>query len=793
MTIAHEPEDDLAATRNKLTRMNRLYAMLSRINRNIVRVEDPNELYENVCRIAVEEGGFFFAWVGLVEPAGEQVIPVAHAGAPLDLARAPTSIAAQSDAWSVTRVAIREGRPCIVNNVAGDARLTNIWKLVLGEVGARAIAALPLSLEGQVIGALIVAADEADCFLTAEVQLLTEVAEDISFALQVMRREEKRIAAETKIQYLAYYDAETGLPGRALFGERLAASATRSTGSPRAGDQAVLAVNLRRYHGILQALGQTAGARLARTVATRLETLLPLAAVARLSESEFACLVEAQDALHLVEETAWRIHRSLAEPLPIDGREVFLEPFVGIALYPRDGGAAEVIDAALLAAGVDAKATTGCCRFFVPGMDGTSRQRLDMEAALRRGLERREFVLHFQPQVDLGTGRIVGAEALLRWQRPGHGLVPPGNFIPLLEATGLIVPVGEWVMAEACACAKRWQEQGLAPFRIAVNLSAHQFQNSDVGALVSRSLAGSGLEPHWLELEVTESAVLFNADAVIRTLNELKANGISQSLDDFGTGYSSLSYLQRLPVSRIKIDQSFIANLTSSPNDAAIVRAVIGMAHSLKLAVIAEGVETEGQLAFLRALGCEEIQGYYFSRPLPGGEFVALLEEQRCLAPAPEGAPAERVLLVIDDEPNVLSALRRALRKTDFRVLTASRAQEGFDLLARNPVGVVLCDQRMVEMTGTEFLRRVRDLHPEAVRIVLSGYTDLNSVIDAVNRGSIYKFVSKPWDDETLIDSLRDAFRLHDIERKNRELSRRLSEILVTGCPPGAAAGGRGI
>ncbi|HJV24326.1 MAG TPA: EAL domain-containing protein [Aromatoleum sp.] len=762
---------DLASARDKLERLTRLYAMLSRINRSIVRLDDPYELYENTCRMAVEEGGFLFAWIGLFEPGGTRMQAVARAGAPVEFARVGAGAAESTDGWSASGAVIREGRPCIVNEVDVELSPASPWKGILREVGARSAAALPLMMENAVAGVLVVGAEKPGCFLDAELQLLNEVAEDISFALRVMRREEERLAAETKIQYLAYYDAETGLPGRALLAERLAA----------AGERIVLAVSLRRYHAILQALGQAAGVQLARTVAARLESLLPTAAVGRFNPSEFGCLLQPPEGLHAVEEIAWQLHQGLAEPFLIDGSEVFLDPFVGIAMHPLDGDAAQAIDAAVLAAGTGAKGASGFCRFFVAGMDGGSRHQLDVEAALRRALERGELELHYQPQVDVASGRVVGAEALLRWQRPGHGLVLPSQFIPMLEATGLIVPVGEWVIAEACASAKRWQAEGLMPFRMAVNLSARQFQSGDVGELVRRSLADTGLEHRWLELEVTESAVLLNADAVIRTLNELKSQGVSHALDDFGTGYSSLSYLQRLPVSRIKIDQSFVAGVTSNPQSAAIVRAVVGMAHSLKLTVIAEGVETDGQLAFLRGLGCEEIQGFYFSRALPGDEFAALLRENRCIPPAQPMPPPERVLLVVDDEAHVLSALRRSLRHSDFRVLTATGALEGFERLASHPVGVVLCDQRMTEMTGTEFLRRVRDLYPGVVRIVLSGYTDLTSVIDAVNRGAIFKFMTKPWDDAALLECLQDAFRLHEIDRQNRELSLRLDEVTGSG------------
>ncbi|MBV2204792.1 MAG: EAL domain-containing protein, partial [Pseudomonas sp.] len=247
------------------------------------------------------------------------------------------------------------------------------------------------------------------------------------------------------------------------------------------------------------------------------------------------------------------------------------------------------------------------------------------------------------------------------------------------------------------------------------------------------------------------------------------------------TGYSSLSYLQRLPVARIKIDRSFIANLTSTPSDAAIVRAIVAMAHSLGIGVIAEGVESEGQLGFLRNLRCEEAQGYHVARPMPADEFQAFLRHGHRIPALARADRPGRYVLAVDNEPNILSALRRVLRRTDLQLLTTTSIQEAFGLLASYPVGVVVCDQRIPEMTGTEFLRRVRELYPATVRIVLSGYTDLNAVIGAINRGAIYKFLTKPWEDQVLIDCLQEAFRLFEMERENRALVRRVQELLEAG------------
>ena len=763
---------DTLASHQKLERLLKLYAMLSRINRSIVHADSPHELYVTACRIAIEDGGFAAAWIGICEPDGGRIVPVARAGAPVDLDRVPETVAETSTGRGPAGTAIREGRPCVVNDTVGDASLAP-WHEVLDQAAVRALAAFPLTLEGRGIGAFVIAADEVDAFDAGRVTLLTEVAGDVSFALEVMRREERRAAAESKIQYLAYYDSQTGLPGPDLWTERLAGACAGPA------EVAVLAVNLRSYHGVLQVLGQVRGPGVARTIATRLEKLLPTAAVGRISESEFAILVEHPDGLHLMEETAWNLSAALSEAVQADGHEVFLDPFVGIAVYPKDGGTPqETLKAALVAAASGPLESGDRCRFYAAEMHRQTQRRLDLDGALRRALERRELLLHYQPQVDLQTGRIVGAEALLRWQRPGHGLVSPLEFVPLLEETGLIVPVGAWVLEEACRSARRWQNMGLPPLRIAVNLSARQFQDDDMCALVQRVLRETGLEGRWLELEITESIVLQNGDTVIRTLDQLRAHGVGHSLDDFGTGYSSLSYLQRLPVARIKIDRSFITHITSDPHDAAIVRAVVGMAHSLGVSVIAEGVETEGQLGYLRGLGCEEMQGYYFSRPLPAEDFAALLRDNRRIEANSTAVGSERVLLIVDDEPSVLASLRRLLRRTEFEVLVSGSVDEAFNLLATRNVGVIVCDQRMPAMTGTEFLRRVRELHPNVVRIVLSGYTELNSVIDAVNRGAIYKFLTKPWDDQVLLESLRDAFRMYEMNRENRELSQRIRNLL---------------
>jgi EAL domain-containing protein (putative c-di-GMP-specific phosphodiesterase class I)/GGDEF domain-containing protein/FixJ family two-component response regulator len=766
MTIAdasNHPHESI-----KLARLNRLYSMLSHINRTIVRAEDPHELYTAACRIAVERGGYTLAWIELIEPDSQEIVLVAHAGSgSAELRNALTSMEVHPAASKPVHRAIQQGKPCIVNDTLADPLLTT-WHEDLRKQDLLAAASFPLTLEDGIVGAFTVTSTEAGFFNQSEIRLMLEVAADISFALDNMRKEERRAAAESTMRYLAYYDTQTGLPNRMMFEGRLVEACKRANGKM----VAVLLIRLRRYHSVLRILGQDAGLGIARAAAGRLEGLLPATFVARVSESEFALMMENVDGLPALEEWARQIYHTLAAGVESEEQEIFLDPFIGIAAYPQDGPAQDLIKYASVASAMPHNGAGNAWRFFTPDMVHGSRQRLDLDVALHRALERDEFILHFQPQLDIASGRVVGAEALLRWQRPGHGLVPPTQFISLLEDNGLIRAVGEWVLHEACRINRHWQDAALPPMRMAVNLSAHQFHDSDIRGAVRRVLTDTKLDPRWLELELTEGIVLVNADAVIRTMQDLKSDGASLALDDFGTGYSSLSYLQRLPVARLKIDQSFVSNITSSPRNAAIARAVVGMAHSLGMAVIAEGVEKEGQLAYLRSIGCEEMQGHFFSRALPADEFAALLRDGRCIAPSEPLHAVKHTLLVIDDEPNVLAGFHRLLGDHGFRVLATTHADQAFNLLASNKVEVVICDQHMPDMSGTEFLRRAKDLYPDTVRIVLSDHNELHTVIDAVNRGVIFKVLTKPWEDDAMLDSIRDAFRQYEIAQESRELSR---------------------
>jgi EAL domain-containing protein (putative c-di-GMP-specific phosphodiesterase class I)/ActR/RegA family two-component response regulator len=435
-------------------------------------------------------------------------------------------------------------------------------------------------------------------------------------------------------------------------------------------------------------------------------------------------------------------------------------------VFPKDGDEREALLRNAAASMIKAKSAGGNrYAFYTTAMNSRSLERLELENGLRRALAQGELVVYYQPQVSLRTGEMIGAEALVRWQHPERGLIMPSHFIALAEESGLIMPLGEWVLRTACAQNKTWQDLGLPAITVAVNMSARQFAAQNVVKLAADTLKTTGLAPNHLELELTESVVMADAEAFIKATEDLKGLSITLSIDDFGTGFSSLNYLKRFAIDRLKIDQSFVRDITTDVNSAAIAQAIISLGHHLKFAVIAEGVETEGQLNFLRRRDCDEIQGFYFSRPLPAAEFEQLLREQRRLTFATGAALPSRTLLLVDDEPNVLSSLKRLFHREGYTLLTAESGQEGLELLASHDVGVVISDARMPQMDGGVFLGKVRELHPQIVRMMLSGYTDLKAVTTAVNRGELFCFLTKPWDPAELIDTTRDAFRHYESRR----------------------------
>lgn len=576
-------------------------------------------------------------------------------------------------------------------------------------------------------------------------------------AIQYDITETKRYQDELEAH--ANHDSLTGLANRNLLTFHLANAVTRANDS---GAKFWLAcIDLDRFKFVNDTVGHKAGDYLLKRVAERLQSVVtPECNVARIGADEFVIVLEGFNGVTEATQILNEILAAIAEPLSYLGHEFFLTCSIGVASYPDQANDPESLlkyaDVAMYRAKDEGRNNI---QFYTPVMNERALERLRIERDLRSALDHQELILHYQPQVDLRTGRIVAAEALVRWRHRELGLVPPARFIGLAEETGLIVPIGEWVMREACNQMLQWRKAGYEINRVAVNLSARQFVQTDLVQTIGQILEDTKLPPQCLEIELTESLVMTDVERAIGILRRLKSLGLQLSIDDFGTGYSSLSYLKRFPIDVLKIDRSFVRDITVDPDDAAIATSIITLAHSLKLHVIAEGVETDAQLAFLRRHQCDQMQGYQFSRPVPANEFLQMLKIGKRLAPAGmELGHARGTVLVVDCEANIGSSLQRLLRPDGYLVLAATSPQQAFEMLATNRVEIVIADQRMPNMTGTEFLGRVKDLYPDTIRMMLSGFAAAESVIDAVNHGEIFRFFTKPWNDQALRQSIQEAF-----------------------------------
>jgi diguanylate cyclase (GGDEF)-like protein/PAS domain S-box-containing protein len=567
-----------------------------------------------------------------------------------------------------------------------------------------------------------------------------------------------RKLAEERLLQLAHYDVLTSLPNRVLFYDRLRqvlAQAKRNQWIV-----SVLFVDLDRFKNINDTLGHAVGDQLLQQVSERLtHSVRSGDTVGRLGGDEFAIVLSNLSSAQDANLVAQKIMTSFAEPFKLGGSEIYVTASIGVTLYPDDSTDQDTLirnaDSAMYRA---KEVGRNSFQFYTPEMNSRALEILGMESDLRRALDRGEFLLYYQPMASVADGRIVGIEALLRWRHPERGLVTPAEFMFVLEETGLIVPVGEWVLRRVCLQIKEWERAGIAPVRVSVNLSARQFNQKDFGPGIGKLLDAQNVDPGLIELEITESSIMTNTEEASRTLEYLSELGVGLSIDDFGTGYSSLSYLKRFPLDRLKIDRSFVRDLTTDNDDATITRAVISMAHSLGLKVVAEGVETGAQLAFLAEHGCDEIQGYIFSRPLPAADCGAWLAEGRRLAeakpPADLGVPS---VLLVDDDDDALMLLKHTLDREGYRILLARNAAEAIDAVNRQRVDLVIADQGMPGMSGAELLRHIKLAHPDTVRMMTSMHTDITTITEAVKRGEVFRFLPKEYTPDQTRANVREA------------------------------------
>ena len=603
-----------------IEKLNRVLALLGAINALIVRVTDRRELLQLACRVAIDHGQFKFARIALLDATfGEvsAVIPRDDKGSAPAFFLPPVDLAADED--TLISLAMRSRQPAISNDLHIEQRSIPHLEAMLDQ-GYQSVTVLPLIIDNVSIGCLVLITDQPDFFTDSEMRVLLEMAADVSFALD-------HIAKAERLKYLAYFDAMTGLPNRILFAERVSKLIEGNRGT--AARFALMVADTRRFESINESFGRYAGDLILKQVAERFADCVGnLEDVARVGPDQFAALIHdagnETDIARRIDQ--WRA-RWLSEPFPIDRHELRLSARVGIAVFPDDG-----IDAAALLQNAEsalrrAKATDAADLFYTPHVGLPIANELAMEQKLRRGLINGEFVLHYQPKVDLQTRQVTGLEALLRWQSPDMGLVPPVRFIQLLEDTGLIVEIGAWVLHQAIHDRSLWYKLGISAPRVAVNLSTVQLRKHDFVENMTRILKAGGSDAG-IDFEITESVIINDVECNIAKLKTMRDLGVSIAIDDFGTGYSSLSYLARLPVELLKIDRSFVSVMLDDPAVMTLVSTIVTLAHALQLTAIAEGVELEEQAKILHLLRCDQMQGYLISKPLGFDEMTNYLRHE---------------------------------------------------------------------------------------------------------------------------------------------------------------------
>jgi diguanylate cyclase (GGDEF)-like protein len=597
---------------DRLKRLNRLYAMVTGISTAMVRVRDRTDLFNRSCQTAVEHGEFENAWIAVVDHNENRIVPVAWAGRGEPVMSAIkghfASSAGTLEGKTLAARAIREKTAVVSNDVQTDARL--VFGKMLGESGVRSLAVIPLIVSDNAIGVFTLYTSKPEFFDAAGLRLLTELAGNIAFAIDHLERQER-------LDRLYYYDTLTGLANRRSFLERVAQYMLSAADDGH--KLAVFVIDLERFKKLNDSLGRAVGDALLKQVA---EWLTRNAEndnlVARLDADHFAVVLpkvmyEANVARTL-EKT---IAAFMKHEFSLDDAVYRMAAKIGVAVFPDDGTDADTLFNNAEAALKKAKASRDRYLFYAQQMTETVALSLGIENRLRRALEREEFVLHYQPKVNIVSGKLTGAEALIRWNDPVSGLTLPARFIPILEETGLIHEVGRWVLRKAIEDYQRWRNDGLPAVRIAVNVSPLQLRNKNFAAEIQQTIGIAADAAAGLQLEITESVIMQDVNHSIDSLLAIRALGVTIAIDDFGTGFSSLNYLAKLPVDTLKIDRSFVVEMVSAAGGLTLVSVIINLARALKLNTVAEGVETEEQLRQLRLLGCDEMQGYLFGKPVP--------------------------------------------------------------------------------------------------------------------------------------------------------------------------------
>lgn len=612
----------------ELSQLNRVHAMVSSVNAAIVHVHERDRLLEEACRMAVEHGKFRFAWAGLVDAEARTCTAIAAAGNDPEMPRR------LRQPWStdpgpgrgLVHEAVTTRRPAVCNDIeAVQEQLRFGPELV--KAGHRAGIVLPLIVDSNVTAVFGLYTSEVGFFNAGEIKLLHELASQVSFALD-------HIVKTERLDYLAYYDALTGLANRTLLLQRLARDLEVAAGRQHC--LALIVFDIDRFANINDSFGRHVGDQVLKTLVGRLmQALGDPGRAARVGPDEIVAIIpEARSENDVARSVIDWSNRIFSSPFRTHAAELRLSGRAGIAMFPADGSDPETLLRHAQTALKKCKATADTHLFYTQDMSSRTAERLALEIKLRDGLEKDEFVLHYQPKIDTRTGRLVGVEALVRWRSPELGLVPPAQFIPLMEETGLIVETGRWALRRAIADRRRWTDAGLQAPRIAINVSTVELRRQDFVDVFAHQL-GMGDEDHGIDIEVTESIIMEDVNANIAKLLALRELGVDIAIDDFGTGYSSLAYLARLPVQMLKIDRTFVSAMLDDASAMTLVSTMTSLGRSLKLTVVAEGVEQEEQARMLRLLRCDQMQGFLFDKPLTFEEMSGRLKSRRAWAGGP--------------------------------------------------------------------------------------------------------------------------------------------------------------
>jgi diguanylate cyclase (GGDEF)-like protein len=602
----------------RLQRLTRTYRMLSSTSSAILRLRNRIDLLDEVCRIAVNQGGYERVSISLIDTDTRVLRPRACAGTDSEPLRAVDSVELDSAAEpGMAERAICTGAPSVRNDLAGEPQTAERHDVLMAQ-GYRAVAALPLSIDGTPIGVITLFNAQSEVFDEAELGVLLELTANLGFALQYLAKDEA-------VHFLSYFDSLTGLAKRPLFCERLAQRL--SDDAADGNGRTIVVFDVQKLGTINDSLGRYVGDRLIEKIAVRLkQAYADPECVAYFGGGTFAVMLadmgNSSDTGRLMQNAA---AQSFVEPFYIDGHELRISIRSGLAFYPHDADSADALvqdaEAALKAAREDNE------KYMLYGLvtqRPTSRS-LALEARLTGALEREEFLLYYQPKVNIDSGRIEGLEALLRWQDVQDGLVPPSLFVPLLERSGAIVDVGEWVLLQAAGDIRRWVAAGLTDIRVAVNVSPLQLRRRDFVERVLASIKPAIKQPAGVDIEITESMLMQDLELSIGKLSQLREAGIGVAIDDFGTGYSSLRLLARLPVDTLKVDRSFIQSIADSPNMMTLVSTIVSLARAFNMKTVAEGVETAEQLQLLRLIKCDQAQGFLHGRPTPASEVPSVI------------------------------------------------------------------------------------------------------------------------------------------------------------------------